>query len=218
MGADEQRSRLDHGGVLWRLHPGGAGIGDAHRPCRCKVRIPLRRRHDGCRAPAVRTLCGRILVCDGGARADRRRLGRNVHDRPQASGRPRRRQTAVARDGGPRGEHRCFRRAVFCLCRSHREHRRMARSLHCRERQCRPRGTACRLRGAAWRPTSAHDREQRSVVRFSARLSQSLGHGLCDRLRGPYARNERPAGMGCRLSGVRRRRCQFVRYAPFRPR
>ena len=61
---------------------------------------------------------------------DRSRLGRNLHDRPQASGRPRRRQINVPRHRRPRGEHRDLRRAVLRQRRSHRELRRLARCIH----------------------------------------------------------------------------------------
>ena len=100
------------------------------------------------------------LVGDGGARVDRRRLGgtymtglKLLADRVE--GRLLSRATAGhAASIGVSG-------ALSLLVPIHRERRRMARGVHCGERQA-PRGAARRLRGAAWRPISAHDREQRS--------------------------------------------------------
>jgi hypothetical protein len=57
--------------------------------------LPLWRRDNGPRTLAVWPLCRWILVCNGGARADRHRLGRNIHDRTQTLGRPCRRCSRV---------------------------------------------------------------------------------------------------------------------------
>ena len=84
LGAHQQRGRMDHRDLLWRLHAGGADPGHADRPRRRQARLSLRRRHDGRRPPAVCLLCRRLLVGARRARAHRHRLGRHLHDRPQA--------------------------------------------------------------------------------------------------------------------------------------
>ena len=128
-GPDQQRGRVDHRDLLRRLHDRGAGAGHADRPHRHPAGLSRRRRHDGRRPPAVRSPRGRVLVGAGHPRAHRRRLGRHLHDRAQASRRQGRRQADVAGGGRARRQHRHFRRIVVRLCRSHRRLRRVARRL-----------------------------------------------------------------------------------------
>ena len=74
-----------------------------------------------------------LLVGDGDASADGHGLGRHLHDGPEAPRRPGRRQTDVARDRGPRGQHRPLRRALVRLRRPAGEPRRLEDGLLRRE-------------------------------------------------------------------------------------
>ena len=103
----------------------------AHRSHRRQARLSRWRRRDDPRARSVRCARGWLLVRVHRARADRHRLGRNVHDRPQAACRQGGRQNTVPRSGGARREHRRFRcpvlrvrrlagqrgRLAVCVCR-----------------------------------------------------------------------------------------------------
>ena len=116
LAAEQQRGRLDHGRLLRRIHARRAGAGHADRSGRSRsVSIS---------SASPLTVAGHALFAafaDGfwsalrGARLDRHRLGRDLHDRPQAARRQGRRKTAVARDGRARGEHRHLRRALVRL-------------------------------------------------------------------------------------------------------
>ena len=155
------------------------------------------------RARAVCRLGGRLLVRLRGAQPDRHRLGRNLHDRPQAARRQGGRQNAVARCGRARREHRHLRRALLCVRRSARARRRLALRLRGGGLQRRGRVAHHRARGAA---PGAQERTGtgRNAVRLPARAAQSLRDGLRGRLWPAYARDGGAARLGRRVPRQRR--------------
>ena len=84
-----------------------------------------------------------------GAQPDRHRLGRNLHDRPQAARRQGGRENPVARRGRPRREHRHLGRALLCVRRPARAGGRLALRLRCGGLQRRGRVAHHCARGAA---------------------------------------------------------------------
>ena len=163
LGAHQQRGRMDHRDLLCRLHPRGPDPGHADRPRRRQAGLSWRRRHHGPRPPAVCLLCRWLLVGAHRARAHRCRLGRHLHDRPQAPRRQGRRQADVARGCRARGEHRHLRGAVLRLRPRYRRVGRLARGLFCRRRE-RGAGVAAGELGGAGR---ARRRPPNPIMRCS---------------------------------------------------
>ena len=114
MVAHKQRRRLGNGRLLRRLHGERAAPRHANRPCRPQAHLSPRRRPHDRRSPAVCRRSRRLLVRVGVPRADRHRLGRDVHDRPQVACGPGRCPNDVARDRRPCRQHRYLWRAVIC--------------------------------------------------------------------------------------------------------
>ena len=127
--------------------------------------------------------------------ARRRRLGGNLYDRPQAPGRPGRCKDDVARDDGPRRQHRRFRCPLVLLCRRARGLVRLAGRFHRRGIERRSRVADRGHMGAA-APSPRTRRRRREAVRFPAGLPQPIRHGVLDRLLRTHARNERAARLG----------------------
>ena len=135
----QQRGGLDHGQLLRRLHGVGAGARHLDGPRGPEARLSLWCRGDRVRASDVRTLCRRLLVGTGDARAHRHGLGRHVYDGPQASRRSGGREDDVPRHGRSCCKHWHLGRFVVCHGRPHRRRCRVAGGLfrgRCKRRGC----------------------------------------------------------------------------------
>ena len=153
-------------------------------------------------APRLRPAGRRLLVGDGAARAGRHRLGRHLHDRPEAAGRPGRRQDDVARRHRPRRQHRHLGRGLLHAGRLLGQRVRLAVGL----RQRRPhRGDRLDHRGARRAGPAAAAGESRrpaGAVRFPPGAAQPLGLRLLARLLRAHAGDERAARLGRGLPGL----------------
>ena len=145
LAAFQQRGGLDHRQLLRRLHGLGAGARHLDGPRRPQTRLSLRRRGHRGRPSDVCHVRRGLLVGAGDARTDRHGLGGHLHDRPQASRRPRRREDDVARHSRPRRQHRHLGGAVVRLRRSYRSGCRLACGLLRRRHQRR-----CGMAGLRW--------------------------------------------------------------------
>ena len=104
--AHQSGGGLDHRHLLRGLHGVGARPRHAHRPRGRARGLSERRGPHGGEPPGVRRFRGRAVERRRGACPRRHRLGRHLHDRPQAAGRPGGARAHVARGGRTRREHR----------------------------------------------------------------------------------------------------------------